>query len=68
VLCGTEERVVDPDAIQRWVSSAAQNAKSGVDFHWIQDGLHELLYESRPIYEPVLNLIRGWFDKKGFPL
>lgn len=68
VLCGTEEKVVDPDAIQRWVSSAAQNAKNGVDFHWIQDGLHELLYESRPIYEPVLTLIRGWFDKKGFPL
>jgi len=68
VLCGTEERVVDPDAIQRWVSSAALHAKGGVDFHWIQDGLHELLFESRPIYDPVLTLIRGWFDKKGFPL
>ena len=68
VLCGTEERVVDPEAIQRWVASANQHAKGGVDFHWIQDGLHELLYESRPIYEPVLTLIRTWFDKKGYPL
>ena len=68
VLCGTEERVVDPQAIQRWVAAAAQHTRGGVDFHWIQDGLHELLYESRPIYEPVLHLIRSWFDKKGFPL
>jgi alpha-beta hydrolase superfamily lysophospholipase len=68
VLCGTEEKVVDADAIQRWVSSASTHTKGGVDFHWIQDGLHELLYESRPIYEPVLHLIRNWFDRKGFPL
>lgn len=68
VLCGTEERVVDPQAIQRWVTAAAQHSKGGVDFHWVQDGLHELLFESRPIYEPILQLVRSWFDQKGFPL
>jgi len=67
-LCGTEEKVVDADAIQPCVSSSSSHTKGVVDFHWIQDGLHELLYESRPIYEPVLHLIRNWFDRKGFPL
>ena len=68
VMCGTDELVVDPASIQRWVSSAAQNTKEGVDFHWIQGAYHEILFESRPIYEPVLELLKSWFDKKGFPL
>ena len=68
VLCGTDELVVDPSSIQRWVSSATQNTKEGVDFHWIQGAYHELLFESRPIYETVLELLKSWFDKKGFPL
>lgn len=68
VLCGTDEEIVDAQALQRWAASATQNSKSDVEFHWIQDGLHELLFESKPIYEQVLSLIRGWFDKKGFPV
>ncbi len=68
VLCGTEERVVDSAAIQRWVSTASQHSKSVLEFHWIQGGLHELLNESRPIYDQALNLIRSWFDKQGFPV
>ena len=68
VLCGTEEKVVDPEGLQRWVAAAAQHTKSGVDFHWIQGGYHELLFESRPIYDGVLSLIRAWSDKKGCPV
>jgi lysophospholipase len=68
VLSGTDEKVVDPLATQRWVVAASKHAKAGVDFHRIQGGYHELLFESRPIYESVLALINGWFDKKGFPL
>lgn len=68
VLCGTEENVVDTEALQTWVASSTQHAKSSVDFHWIHGGLHELLFESKPIYGRVLELIRGWFDKQGFPV
>jgi lysophospholipase len=68
VLCGTEERVVDPEALPRWVTAANQHSRAGVDFHWIQGGYHELLIESKPIAEPVMTLIRSWFDQKGFPL
>lgn len=68
VLCGTEEYVVDSSAIQRWVASASQHSKSVVEFHWIHGGLHELLNERKAIYDQVLNLIRSWFDKQGFPV
>jgi lysophospholipase len=68
VLCGTEEHVVDSAAIQRWVSTASRHSKSDVEFHWIQGGLHELLNESKPIYDQTLNLIRSWFDKQGYPV
>jgi lysophospholipase len=68
VLCGTEESVVDPDALPRWVSAANEYSKATVDFHWIHGGFHELLFESKPISEVVMTLIRTWFDKKGFPL
>ena len=68
ILSGTDERVVDPSGTQKWVAEASKYAKAGVDFHWIQGGFHELLFESRPIYESVLTLIKSWFDKKGFPL
>lgn len=67
VLCGTEEKVVDPDAITRWVAVASKHAKS-IDFQWIQEGRHELLFESKPLYDTTLNVIKTWFDKKGFPL
>lgn len=68
VLCGTEEHVVDASAIQRWVASASQHSKSLIEFHWIHGGLHELLNERKAIYDQVLNLIRSWFDKQGFPV
>jgi lysophospholipase len=68
VLCGTDELVVDPDALPRWVTAVNEHGKSKVDFHWIQGGYHELLFESKPISEQVMTLIRTWFDKKGFPL
>lgn len=68
LLCGTEEDVVDPSSLQRWAAVATQHSKSDIEFHWIQGGLHELLFESKPIYENVLTLIRGWFDKVGCPV
>jgi lysophospholipase len=68
VLCGTEELVVDPDALPRWVTAVNQLGKTKVDFHWIHGGYHELLFESKPIAEQVMTLIRTWFDKNGFPL
>jgi lysophospholipase len=67
ILCGTEEKVVDPAVIPQWVGKA-KAAGVDVDFHWIQGGYHELLVESKPILTPVLEIIRKWFDKRGFPL
>jgi lysophospholipase len=68
VICGTEEHVVDPAAIQRWVSIASKASKSTIDFHWIHGGLHELLNERKPIYDQVVELIRSWFDRQGLPV
>lgn len=68
VLSGTDERVVDPSRTQQWVSEASKHTNASIDFHWVQGGFHELLFESRPIYDTVLTLIKSWFDKKGFPL
>jgi alpha-beta hydrolase superfamily lysophospholipase len=65
VLCGTEEKVVDPNFIPQWIG-LAKDAGVDVEFNWIQGGYHELLAECRPIITPVMEIIRTWFDKKGF--
>jgi lysophospholipase len=68
VLCGTEEHVIDSSAVQKWAYQASEHSKNKVEFRWIQEGYHELLFEHKPIYDDVIQLIRSWYDRTGFPL
>ncbi len=65
VLCGTDEHVVDVNAVQPWVAAAQKHAANVVDLQWIQGGRHELLFESKEYYEKTLETIRQWFTKVG---
>ncbi|MCX6118826.1 MAG: alpha/beta fold hydrolase [Proteobacteria bacterium] len=68
VLCGTEENVVDINAVPLWVEEARKYSQSSIDLHWIQGGLHELFYESKPIQDIACTYVMEWFNKIGFPI
>jgi alpha-beta hydrolase superfamily lysophospholipase len=68
VLCGTDEAVVDINAIKPWIDVARQHAKGPIDLHWIQGGRHELFYESKAYFDKARIYTKEWFNKVGFPI
>ncbi|MCX6126314.1 MAG: alpha/beta hydrolase [Proteobacteria bacterium] len=68
VMCGSDEKVVDLDAIKTWVDLAKKHANSKIDLQIIPGGRHELLFESRPYYDLAISAINQWFHKVGCPI
>lgn len=65
VMCGTDDTVIDIDAIQPWVLAAQTHAPGSIDLQWIQGARHELLFESHEYYDKTLEIMRQWFAKVG---
>jgi alpha-beta hydrolase superfamily lysophospholipase len=65
VMCGTDDSVIDINAIQPWVLAAQTHAPGSIDLQWIQGGRHELLFESHEYYDKALEIMRQWFTKVG---
>ena len=61
VLGGTAERVVEFDAMRRWVGSAAKNSSADIRLTLIPGARHELLAEIDKYYQPSLAHIKNWF-------
>lgn len=61
VLVGSEERVVDPDSIARWVQVISQNTSADIEFDIIHGARHELLAEIDTYRDAVINKIQRWF-------
>ncbi len=63
VLAGSEEEVVDPDSIRRWVRLNSERSGLDVRYHMIAGGRHELLSEIPAIYQQAVTYIKGFFYK-----
>lgn len=63
VLCllGTEESVVDPDAVRQTA------ARTGAEIEEIEGGLHELLIEAEPYRSVAWSAIDRFLAKNGLP-
>ena len=66
VLCGSEEEVVDPDAIRRWVRINSERSDLDVRYHMIAGGRHELLAEIPAIYNQAITYIKGFLELNFF--
>jgi alpha-beta hydrolase superfamily lysophospholipase len=63
VLAGSDDRVVDLDAIPAWVQRAAEHAPVNVQLLMIPGGRHELYSETDEYYRPALAATRAWVLK-----
>ncbi len=62
-LVGSDERVVDADAIHRWLKLACQHARQDIAFKTIEGGRHELFFEDEHHLDPVIRAIKQWFPE-----
>lgn len=62
VLCGSDERVVAPDGIQKWIAQAAAHAPTRIEFDLIHGARHELFSESPDFYQKAIDLVRQFID------
>ncbi len=62
VLAGSEEEVVDPDSIRRWVHVNSERSGLDVRYHMIAGGRHELLSEIPAIYQQAVTYIKGFLE------
>jgi alpha-beta hydrolase superfamily lysophospholipase len=60
VLCGSEEQVVDPEAIRRWVRINSERSGLDVRYQMIAGGRHELLSEIPAIYSQAIASIKAF--------
>ncbi len=61
VLAGEDERVVDPEGFESWVSQAKTVLKTPLEYHVIPDGRHELFSEAPSIRQLAIDQVKGWF-------
>jgi alpha-beta hydrolase superfamily lysophospholipase len=62
ILCGTDEKVVDIEAITPWIETARRHTKQRVELQWIQGGRHELFYESKEFFDKAKNAAEQWLQ------
>lgn len=62
VMCGSDERVVSPIGIQKWLVKAMDHAPARVEFDLIHGARHELFSESRDLYQRAIDLVRQFID------
>ena len=65
VLLGGEEKVVNPEAVSSWVSSA-QNAGAPAQLKVIPGGRHELFSESPEFRKPAIEESKRWLAEHFF--
>jgi alpha-beta hydrolase superfamily lysophospholipase len=66
VLCGSEEEVIDPNSVRRWVHINSERNGLDVRYHMISGGRHELLSEIPAIYSQAITYIKGFLELKFF--
>lgn len=66
VLCGSEEEIVDPDSIRRWVRINSERSGLDVRYHTIAGGKHELLSEIPAIYSQAISFIKSFLQLNFF--
>lgn len=66
LMVGSEEQVVDADAIGRWVRLNADRTDITVLYHMINGAKHELFSEIPQFYEPTLRYVRSFLGKHFF--
>jgi len=64
ILVGSEEEVVDPDAIRHWVRINSERSDLEVQYHMIAGGRHELLSEIPVIYQEAIGHIQRFLKNK----
>lgn len=62
ILTGSDERVVDPAAIQSWIQKAADHTKAKIEFDVIHGARHELFSETPAYYQKAIDLVRQFID------
>lgn len=66
LMVGSEEKVVDPEAIRKWVAINVDRSDLTVLFRLISGGKHELLSEIPKYYEQALRHVRKFLDEHFF--
>ncbi len=64
VLVGTDERVVAPNAISRWVQRAAQASNADLKLEYIHGAKHELLAEIPSYRDLAIEKLKIWLRGK----
>lgn len=62
ILSGSDERVVDPGAIQTWIQNAVAHTTARIEFDVIHGARHELFSETPTYYQKAIDLVRQFID------
>lgn len=61
ILMGSDERIVNCDAIPKWIKRAAAQTAYDISTRRIQGAKHELFNESEPYLSKVIGCTKEWF-------